>query len=150
MPGMTYYYIIAAFDSGGYSTNSAPVMASTRTNVAPTLDTIADVATNMNALLQNIILTGISAGADETRQALTVTATSSNPVLIPNPPVVYTNSNASGVLSFAPVANATGSAEITVTVRDNGGVKGGGVDTVTRTFAVNITSALAFAEPVLS
>ena len=51
----------------------------------PTLDAIADpAAINEDAALQTVNLAGISAGAGET-PVLVVTASSSNPALIPNP-----------------------------------------------------------------
>jgi uncharacterized repeat protein (TIGR01451 family) len=109
-------------------------------NDQPTLDAITPNPLNIleDAGLQTVNLTGISAGGGES-QALTVTATSNNTGLIPNPTVSYTSPNATGSLSFTPVANQSGSATITVTVQDNGGTVGGGIDTVTRTFVVNVT-----------
>ena len=47
---------------------------------------------------------------------LTVTATSSNPGLIPKPAVNYTSPQSTGTLTYTPVANANGTATITVTV----------------------------------
>ena len=91
-----------------------------------------------DAGLQNVSLAGISAGAGET-QTLVVTATSDNPGLIPSPAVTYTSPQATGSLSYTPVANQAGSAVITVRVMDNGGTAGGGVDAITRTFTVNVT-----------
>ena len=73
-------------------------------------------------------------------QTLTVTATSSNPGLIPNPTVTYTSPNATGSLTYTPVANASGTATITVTVTDNGGTANGGVNTFSRTFTVTVTA----------
>src|SRR5260221_12477726 len=81
-------------------------------------------------------LTGGSAGSGGEMQTLTVTAPSSNPGLIPNPTVTYTSPNAAGSLSYTPVANASGSAIITVTVTDDGG----GANNFSRTFTVNVTS----------
>src|SRR5207245_1916048 len=72
-------------------------------------------------------------------QALTVTASSSNTGLIPNPAVTYVSPNATGSLSFTPSANQSGSAIITVTVKDSGGTVNGGVDTTTRVFTVTVT-----------
>jgi hypothetical protein len=109
-------------------------------NDQPTLDAITPNPRNIleDAGLQTVNLTGISAGGGES-QGLTVTATSNNTGLIPNPTVSYTSPNATGSLSFTPVANQSGTATITVTVQDNGGTVGGGIDTVTRTFVVNVT-----------
>ena len=42
------------------------------------------------------------------------------PALIPNPTVTYTSPNATGSLAYTPVANAYGTAIITVTVTDAG------------------------------
>jgi hypothetical protein len=108
-------------------------------NVAPTLDAINDPPAILeDAGLQIVNLTGISAGTDES-QSLSITATSSDPDLIPSPTVTYGSPNATGSLSYTPVANKSGSATITVTVQDNGGTANGGVDTISRTFTVNIT-----------
>src|SRR5204862_5299485 len=85
----------------------------------------------------SVAICGIRAGGGE-RQSLTVTASSSNTALIPNPTVSYTSANASGSLSYTPVADQSGSAVITVTVQDDGGTANGGLDTVTRTFTVTV------------
>ena len=86
----------------------------------PTLDPIANPAAILeNAGLQTVNLTGITAGGSET-QPLEVTAISDTPALIPNPTVTYTSPAATGSLSYTPVANAFGTAIITVTVTDGG------------------------------
>src|SRR5438034_2238768 len=105
-------------------------------NDSPTLDAIADPPAILeDAGLQTVNLSGITAGGGET-QTLTVTASSNNTSLIPNPTVSYTSPNTTGSLSYTPVANANGSAIITVTVTDNGG----GTNTFSRTFTVNVTA----------
>jgi hypothetical protein len=111
-------------------------------NDAPTLDTISDpVAISEDAGLQTVNLSGIGpgGGTDEATQTLTVTATSNNTALIPNPAVTYTSPNATGSLTYTPVGNANGTAVITVTVTDNGGTANGGADTFSRTFTVKLT-----------
>ncbi|HSX58616.1 MAG TPA: Ig-like domain-containing protein [Tahibacter sp.] len=109
-------------------------------NNAPTLDAIADpAAIAEDGPLQNLGLSGISDG-DAIDQALTVTAASSNPALIPHPSVSHSAGATTGSLSYTPAANQSGSAVITVTVRDDGGVVFGTVDTTTRTFTVNVTA----------
>ena len=85
-------------------------------------------------------LSGITTdGIGDLGQALTVTATSSNTALIPNPVVTYTSPNQNGYLSYTPVAFANGTANITVTVTDNGGTASGGVNQVSRIFTVTVT-----------
>jgi hypothetical protein len=108
-------------------------------NQAPTLDQPGDLTLLEDAGLQTITLSGLGTGAGEAEQVLTITATSDNPVLIPNPAVNYSNPSASGSVSFTPLANANGMATITITVQDSGGTTGGGVDTLIRSFMVQIT-----------
>jgi hypothetical protein len=111
----------------------------TAVNDAPTLASISDpTAILEDAALQTVNLSGISAGPFES-QTISITATSDNPGLIPNPTVNYVSANATGSLTYKPVANASGQAAITVTVKDNGGTLNDGVDTVVRTFTVKVT-----------
>ena len=119
-------------------------------NQAPTLNPIPNPATLLqNATLQTVSLSGISAGQGDNGQTLTITATSSNTNLIPNPiAVTYPNINSTtgtvdtttGSLSFTPVPNANGTAMITVTVMDNGTVTNGGVATIQQTFFVTVAA----------
>ncbi len=131
-------------DNGGTAGGGVDTVTRTFTvtvdpvNDAPTLDPIPDPATiQEDAGLQTINMNGISAGPNE-NQAITITAVSSNPGLIPNPTVNYTSPNSTGTLTYTPLASQSGSATITVTVRDNGGTANGGIDTVTRSFTVTV------------
>ena len=103
-------------------------------NQSPTLDAIGNVAINENAPLQTVNLTGITTGATNENDSLTIVATSSNPALIPNPAVNYSSPNVTGSLSFTPAANGFGGATITVTVNDGQAQN----NTVTRTFVVSV------------
>ena len=76
----------------------------------------------------------------ETQNILSVTASSSNTAVMPDPTETYTPNDATGSLNYTPVPGASGTAVITVTVQDDGGVVGGGVDTVVETFTVTVTS----------
>ncbi|MBI5800358.1 MAG: cadherin-like domain-containing protein [Verrucomicrobia bacterium] len=111
-------------------------------NAAPTLADIPNPAATLeDAGEQTVNLGGISAGpVDEMWQVVTVTATSSNPGLIPNPVVTFTGSNATGTLKFTPVPHANGTALITVVMRDDGGTTNGGVDAVTNSFTVTVAA----------
>ena len=105
----------------------------------PTLDFIPNPASlKVNAGRQTVGLTGIGQGVGDKGQALTITATSSNPALIPDPTVTYTSPSATGSLSFTPVNNSTGTAIITVTVTDDGDLTNGGFNSVTQTFTVAV------------
>ena len=106
---------------------------------APTLSPIPNPAPIFeNAGLQTIDLSGITPGNGQALTITTILAVSNNTPLIPNPIVSYTSPNTSGSLSFTPVANASGTATISVTVTNNGGTANGGVATVTQTFTVTV------------
>ena len=132
-------------DSGGIADFGVDTFQRTFTvvvtpvNDAPTLDAIGNAVINEDVETQNVNLTGISAGGGET-QFLTVTATSDNSTLIPNPVVTYTSPSATGSLSYTPVADQNSSAEITVTVMDDGGTPNGGDDTFQQAFTVTVLS----------
>jgi hypothetical protein len=132
---------IAVRVSDGQSANSAVTNTFTVTvnavNDAPTLNNIANLAINQNAGLQTVSLSGISTGATNESQTLTITASSSKTGLIPNPTVNYTSQNAVGTLTFTPVAGASGSATITVTVNDGQATN----NTTVRTFTVTVNAS---------
>lgn len=88
-------------------------------NDQPTMDPLGNRTVQEDASLQTVSLGGITAGGGE-NQPLRVTAVSSNPAVVPNPAVTYSSPATSGVLTFAPVANQSGTAIITVTVEDGG------------------------------
>jgi gliding motility-associated-like protein len=103
-------------------------------NDQPTLADIADpTAIDEDAGEQTVNLSGISAGGGET-QTLTVTATSDNTGLIPNPTVTYISDDATGSLAYTPVSDQSGTATITVTVDDGQAAN----NTVTKTFTVTV------------
>ena len=83
---------------------------------------------------QTVNLSGISSGATDQVQTLTVTASSSNPGLIPNPAVTHNSPNTTGSITFTPVTNSYGTATITVTV-NNGGTSN---NIISQTFTVTV------------
>ena len=103
-------------------------------NQAPTLNALANVTINEGAGQQTVTLSGITSGATNESQTLTVTASSSNTGLIPTPTVTYTSPNTTGSIRFTPAALAFGSAIITVTVNDGGASN----NIVSRTFTVTV------------
>ena len=122
--GTTYYFAATAVDAAGlesdYSTEISALIGAMLTNTPPTLDALANVTINENAGLQSVNLSGITSGASNESQTLTVTASSSNPGLIPTPAVSYISPNTTGSITFTPVAYGFGSSTITVTVNDGG------------------------------
>jgi CSLREA domain-containing protein len=84
--------------------------------------------------------TGVSAGpANESNQSLTFVVTNNtNPGLFQVQPFVSFFGNRS--LNFTPAPNATGTADITVVLKDDGGTVDGGVDTTPpQTFTITVT-----------
>ncbi|MBL9156129.1 MAG: cadherin-like domain-containing protein [Verrucomicrobiales bacterium] len=128
-----------ASDGQDYAVTGATVnIAIASVNDEPTLTAIPNpTAILEDAAEQTVNLSGISEGpANESAQTLTITAVSDNIGLIPNPVAVdYTEGNSTGAVRYTPVANAFGTATITVTVQDSGGVAPGD-DTITRQFTV--------------
>jgi len=135
--GTTYFFAATAYNAAGDESvfsNEINYTPAAPANQAPTLNAIANVTINEGAGLQTVNLSGISSGGSNEVQTLTVTASSSNPALIPNPAVNYTSPNSTGTLAFTPVALAFGSATITVQVNDGAASN----NIVTRTFSVTV------------
>jgi hypothetical protein len=88
-------------------------------NVAPGFDAPADLTLPINAPVTTVNVTNVTptgSGTLEPGQTATLTATSSEPGLVPNPTV--SGSAPTFTLTFQPAPNATGVATITVTADD--------------------------------
>ena len=105
----------------------------------PVIDAISDPDLILEDSGENLIaLRGIEDGDALESQAITVIATSNNINVIPPPIITYSTGDTIGTLAYTPVADAFGSADITVMVIDDGGTADGGVDTTTTTFKVRV------------
>ena len=127
--------------NGGINTTTQTfTVVVTPVNQAPTLNPIANPApVAVNAGPQTVSLSGITAGPGDQGQTVSIKATSSNPALIPDPTVSYTNPGMTGSVAYTPVAGASGSATITVTVTDSGGTDNNGVNSFSQTFNVAVS-----------
>jgi len=105
----------------------------TDVNQAPTLATISNQVICYTSVTQTITLTGISAGP-ETGQT---TALSLN---TDKPGTFALLSITGNTLSYRLNTGATGTATVTVTVKDNGGIANGGTDTFSRTFTITVNA----------
>ena len=128
--GYTTPATAVAVVSGGVVTGITVTNPGTGYTSAPTVE----IANNFPILENNtapvtINLSNITAGLGDNGQTLTVVATSSEPAVIPNPAVTYTNPSTPARSRFTPTANVSGVVTITVTVMDNGGTANGGIDT---------------------
>jgi hypothetical protein len=143
--GTIYYFTATTYDRKGMvspfsnevsylvPTNSAPVVTNAP-NRPPTLNPIGNLTLAKNAAGQTVNLSGFSSGAANENQTLQLTATTSNPSLIPLLFITYTSPRTTGTLSFRPAYNAVGTAVITITVNDGG--KSNNI--IARTFTVTV------------
>ena len=99
---------------------------------------ISDLSVDEDSGDRTVSFTGVADGDFHANQALTVTATSDNTDLIPNPTVTYTSPNTSGTITFKPVPDMIGTANLTLIVNDNGGSSNNGIDKVSASFKVTV------------
>ena len=100
----------------------------------PTLNDISDVSIAEDAAQQTVSLGGITSGASNEPQTLTVSIQANdNTGLIPGPTVTYHSPDTTGSLTFTPVADKNGTAHITVRVSD-------GSLTYDRSFTVTVSA----------
>src|SRR5579884_1919229 len=135
---------VVAHDDGGTanggSDTSAPAtftLTVTPVNDPPTIAAIAPQSANEDDGTQTVALTSFTPGPpDESGQTLTVTTSNDNPSLfdVAGQPAV----DSSGTLTYTPATGAYGTANVTITVQDDGGTANGGVDTATATFTITI------------
>ena len=132
----TYNILVRSTTQYGLSCDNQFSITISDVNEAPTLAAI----TNPSALCftnnkQNIYLSGISNGP-EMGQTFTMSVSSNNTALLSQ--LAFTRSDTSGMVTYVPVNPAGGTATISVTIKDNGGIDNGGIDTITRTFTVHV------------
>ena len=118
--------VTVTVDDGGASNNitsqtfTVTVLPDPAVNQPPTLDPVANVTVIQNAAARTISLTGITSGSPTENQTLRVSATSSNPRLVPASVIRYLSPANTALLTFKPVMNSLGVATITVTVNAGG------------------------------
>ena len=105
-------------------------------NDPPTINALISRSISEDRPEQIIALSGITSGAADESETLTVTCSSSNTALIPTPTITYTSPDLTGALRFTPASGQAGIATITVSVRDGDPLLGG--LSVTRSFVVTV------------
>jgi O-glycosyl hydrolase len=106
-------------------------------NFAPKIDQVTDQNIR-NGKLTEIKISGLDDGDANANQAFVISGNSSNPSLVPHPVVDYKPGDFVGSLKLNPLSGKTGTANIRVKVKDNGGVVAGGIDTTIMVFKVNV------------
>jgi len=128
-------------DRGGVSqTTKSFLLGVGPANDAPTMDPVAAVALLEEAGEQEVILTGITAGAGES-DVLTITALTSDETLLPSASIAIdavAGEPTRRRLRFRPAPGLSGVATLTITVVDDGGTANGGSNTTTRTLTVTV------------
>ncbi len=135
--GIAIVQLVVTDNAGASATNEFSIIVEP-VNDAPTLDPITDLVLDENAGPQTIMLSGISPGQPNEDQLLSLLVFSSDPVLIPAPAVDYLSPSATGTLTFAPAAQASGIATLTVAVVDGGDSLRGGTNRFSRSFQVRV------------
>ncbi|MCU0772614.1 MAG: tandem-95 repeat protein [Verrucomicrobia bacterium] len=132
--GTTYYFGATAVGTNQLESDFSNEISYTvplPQNTAPTITVINNQTINEDAVAGPI---SITVGDQETpATALTLSGSSSNPTLVPNASVVFGGSGASRNVTVTPAADASGTAQITVTVSD-------GELTFSRQFTVTVTA----------
>ena len=122
---------VKATDNNGLSIEKVLTIQVNQVNQAPVIDVISDQQVCNTGAVQTLQLTGAS--PVEAGQTLTYTIAADQP---------YFNTltvSSTGQISYSINTGVTGSANVTVTVKDNGGTANGGVDFVQRTFKVTVS-----------
>ncbi|MBB2149931.1 MBG domain-containing protein [Pedobacter gandavensis] len=134
----TYSVVVRSTTQHGFSLDKSFSINLSDVNEIPTLDAIANKTICYTTTGQTIDLTGISAGP-ELGQNTKITVTGSNDALLQSLTVAQSGS-AKGTISYRIKNGASGLSTITVTVKDDGGIDNGGVDTYSRTFVLTVNA----------
>jgi len=128
--------ILTAIGEGNWQDNSVSFVLTTAGNMPPKIDTPTDLITAKGS--ENIIkLTGLSDGDPSADQPLTIEAVSDNINVIPNPvSVTYQQGSPYGFITITPADKGT--ANITITVKDNNG----GLDSALTVFTIKVYGSI--------
>ena len=131
-----YYYKLTVETNGqeGPFSTEIKVKPIVLPNQAPTIDTPADVEFFEDTEL-NVTLTGISYGGDVNPQNVTITASADNRELFSEINILESSPEQ---LALIPNENKFGTSLITITVKDDGGVQNGGIDSTSVSFNATV------------
>ena len=134
-----YYYRLSVTSNGQESlfTDEIQVKPVFVPNQAPTIDVPDDVQF-FEDNRYDVVLTGISYGNDINPQNITIDATSDNDDLFSDISIDYDPAADPILLSLIPNQDKYGTSLITLTVKDDGGTVGGGVDSTVVSFSAEV------------
>jgi hypothetical protein len=130
-PFSTTATLTCGSNSLGYLTMTPIVTA------APTINTIASIVV-CGGSGGTVSLSGITDGNRGSALPITVSATSTNTSIIPNPSITYTSPNAAGTLTYTITGTPTNTATISVKVTNSGSTFCSGVTTKVKTFSIQV------------
>lgn len=131
---------VTVTDEAGLSATDTFVLTVNSVNTSPTITDIVDQATPENTPTQPIFFT--IADSETPVSQLTVTATSSNQLLVPDANISLVGTSAIRTIALTPAANQAGTTTITVTVTDAADVS------VSDTFVLTVNETNA--QPTIS
>ena len=108
-------------------------------NGSPRFDAIADVSTNEDSGTQSLDILNVVDGDILETQNLTFNVTSDNDALFELIEINYTQGSETAILNYTPALDKNGTATITVTLEDDAGTEGGGINSATKTFVITIS-----------
>ncbi len=120
------------------STEQSFTISVTPVNDVPTFTAGANQTVNEDAGFQFVSnwATNISQGPNESDGLSFQVTNNTNSAFFSQQPAVFTN----GLLTYVPASNASGTANITIVLKDTGGTANGGVDTsAPQTFTITVT-----------
>ena len=131
-----YYYKLTVETNGqeGPFSNEIKVKPIVAPNQPPTIDTPSNVEFFEDTEL-NITLSGISYGGDVNPQNITITAKADNSELFSEINILESSPEQ---LALIPIENKYGTSIISITVKDDGGVLNGGIDSTTVSFNATV------------
>ena len=125
---------------GSLNASDTFVLSVNSVNDVPSFTVGGNQSAGFNAGAQNVpgFATNLRSGpANESGQTLTFVVTNNNNALFSAQPAI----DADGTLTYSAAANASGTATVTVKIKDNGGTANGGVDTsAAQTFTITIAA----------
>jgi gliding motility-associated-like protein len=130
--GTTVTLSITVSDGLNTSTPTQVAVIIKPVNKAPAFDVVADKEVCITTTTQTFFVTG--ATATEATQTFGFTISADQSIFD------ALTIDAAGVVSYKLKATATGKANITIGIKDNGGTVNGGVDVFQHTFAINVNS----------
>ncbi|MEZ4701930.1 MAG: Ig-like domain-containing protein [Rhodothermales bacterium] len=132
--------IVRATDTGGLFVDAQFTVTLTAVNDAPVFTKGANLSVPEDSPAQVVPgwATGIAAGpVNETGQVLAFQVSTPSTTLFSVQPAI----TPTGVLSYTPAPDASGTAVVTVVLQDDGGVQNGGVDqSAAQTFTISLTA----------